>query len=90
MMREMIAAFDQADADDDVRAVIVTGAGRGVLRRRRPVGRRRDVRGRRQRRRRRAVGVPRDGGGLLTLRIFECTKPVIGAINGPRSASASR
>ena len=29
------------------------------------------------------VGVPRDGGGLTSLRIFECTKPVIGAINGP-------
>ena len=29
MMAEMIAAFDEADADDDVRAIIVTGAGRG-------------------------------------------------------------
>ena len=29
MMREMIDAFDRVDADDDVRAVIVTGAGRG-------------------------------------------------------------
>ena len=29
MMNEMIDAFDQIDADDDVRAVIVTGAGRG-------------------------------------------------------------
>jgi enoyl-CoA hydratase/carnithine racemase len=28
-------------------------------------------------------GVPRDGGGLVTLRIFDCTKPVIAAINGP-------
>src|SRR3954463_1489796 len=28
MMREMIDAFGQVDADDDVRAVIVTGAGR--------------------------------------------------------------
>jgi len=28
------------------------------------------------------VGVPRDGGGMVTLRIFDCTKPVIGAING--------
>ena len=27
--------------------------------------------------------VPRDGGGLVSLRIFECKKPVIGAINGP-------
>ena len=29
MMNEMIAAFDAADADDNVRAIIVTGAGRG-------------------------------------------------------------
>ncbi len=35
MMYEMIDAFDQIDADDDVRAVIVTGCGQGVLRRRR-------------------------------------------------------
>ena len=35
MMHEMIDAFDQTDADDDVRAVIVTGCGAGVLRRRR-------------------------------------------------------
>ncbi len=28
-------------------------------------------------------GVPRDGGGIVSLRIFECTKPVIAAINGP-------
>ena len=29
MMREVIDAFDRVDADDDVRVVIVTGAGRG-------------------------------------------------------------
>src|SRR4051812_50092592 len=29
MMSELIAAFDAADEDDDVRAVIVTGEGRG-------------------------------------------------------------
>ena len=29
MMRELIDAFDRVDADDEVRAVIVTGAGRG-------------------------------------------------------------
>ena len=28
------------------------------------------------------VGVPRDGGGMVSLRIFDCKKPVIGAING--------
>ena len=84
MMDEMIDAFDRSDADDAVRAVIVTGAGerafcagadltpddgRAVF----------------------ASGVPvddlsdpsvRDGGGKLTLRIYQSTKPVIGAING--------
>jgi enoyl-CoA hydratase/carnithine racemase len=96
MMKELIAAFDSADADDDVRAVIMTGAGRAYcagadlgaggatfdytkradrLEQGSPV---------------RADGTVdyshpgvRDGGGRLTLRIFNCRKPVIGAINGP-------
>src|SRR3954471_8025353 len=81
MMREMIDAFGRVDADDDVRAVIVTGAGRGFC-----AGA--DL----------SAGgstfdhggsdvteahVTRDGGGMLSLRIYECLKPVIAAINGP-------
>jgi enoyl-CoA hydratase/carnithine racemase len=80
LIRELIEAFEAADADDAVRAVIVTGAGRafcagadlsagtGTFSRR---------------------GSPeddaqhRDGGGLVTLRIFDMKKPVIAAINGP-------
>jgi enoyl-CoA hydratase/carnithine racemase len=80
MARELMEAFDRADDDDEVRAVIVTGAGRGFcagadLER---GGETFDYRARE-----RAEAVPRDNGGQLTLRIFECTKPVIGAINGP-------
>jgi len=81
MMREIIDAFDRVDADDDVRAVIVTGAGRGFC-----AGA--DLSGgggtfsRGGSDEMTDVGVPRDGGGLVSLRIFECTKPVIGAING--------
>jgi enoyl-CoA hydratase/carnithine racemase len=82
MMREIIDAFDQVDADDDVRAVIVTGAGRGFC-----AGA--DLSGGGETFSRGGsdeipadVGIPRDGGGLVSLRIFECTKPVIGAING--------
>ncbi len=82
MMNEMIDILDRTDADDDVKAVIITGAGRGFC-----AGADlssggdtfsrggSDVMSRQ--------GVPRDGGGLLTLRIFESLKPVIGAVNGP-------
>jgi len=80
MARELMDAFDRADADDDVRAVIVTGAGRGFC-----AGA--DLSGGGDTfdwREREAEGaVPRDNGGRFTLRVFECTKPVIAAINGP-------
>jgi len=81
VIRELMAAFDQADGDDGVRAVIVTGAGRAFC-----AGA--DLGGGGKT----FAGGPgrsedpedhRDGGGLVTLRIFEMKKPVIAAINGP-------
>jgi enoyl-CoA hydratase/carnithine racemase len=80
MASELIEAFDQADADDEVRAVIVTGAGRGFC-----AGA--DLAGGGEtfdwRERAKDGEIPRDGGGRVTLRIFQATKPVIAAINGP-------
>lgn len=84
MKDEMVAAFDQCDADDAVRAIIVTGAGDrafcagadltpdsggGPFASDAQVTDLSDER-------------VRDSGGLLTLRIFQCKKPVIAAING--------
>ena len=76
MAEELIAAFDRADGDPQVRAVIVTGRGRAFC-----AGA--DLSG--------AGGETfagggeghRDSGGLVTLRMFRSTKPIIGAINGP-------
>jgi enoyl-CoA hydratase/carnithine racemase len=80
MGRELIEAFDRADADDDVRAVIVTGEGRGFC-----AGA--DLGGGGDtfdwRDRQTADEIPRDGGGQVALRIFDLKKPVIAAINGP-------
>jgi enoyl-CoA hydratase/carnithine racemase len=87
MMKDLIAVFDETDRDDAVRVVIVTGAGRGFC-----AGADLsagaqtfdyDARGGEDRAARQRDGVPRDGGGLLTLRIFDSLKPVISACNGP-------
>lgn len=86
MMNEMIAAFDETDGDDNVRAVIVTGAGRAFC-----AGAdlsagaatfNYDASDALHREARMREGVQRDGGGLLTLRIYDSLKPVISACNG--------
>lgn len=94
MMTEMVAAFDASDADDDVRVVVVTGAGRGFC-----AGADLSSGGATFARPENANGSKgessqpaepdwsdpkyRDGGGILGLRIFNSLKPIIGAINGP-------
>jgi enoyl-CoA hydratase/carnithine racemase len=80
MGHELMEAFDRADADDEVHAVIVTGAGRGFC-----AGADLGAGGETFDYRKRGASdpVPRDNGGELTLRIFNSTKPVIAAINGP-------
>lgn len=89
MRDDLLDALDRADADDAVRAIIVTGAGRAFCagadlqtasftqpgRKPEPV---------RQADGSLDYGHPglRDGGGRLALRLYDCLKPVIGAING--------
>ena len=65
---EIAAAFDRADADDDVRVIVVTGAGRGFC-----AGM--DLAA--------GADDHRDGGGRVSLAIYASKKPVIAAINGP-------
>ena len=87
MMRdELIAAFDETDADDTVRAVIVTGSGRAFCAGAdlSSGGKTFDYASRNDAAREelRVGDVYRDGGGMVTLRIYKSLKPVIGAING--------
>ena len=93
MIRELIDAFDEADADDAARAIIVTGAGRAFC-----AGADLSLGGGTFDREARADRPPvpngpdgkpdlshdsaRDGGGRMTLRMFDCRKPVIAAVNG--------
>ena len=89
MMDDLIAAFDEAGKDDDIRVVVVTGAGRGFC-----AGAdlgagadtfNRDVRDNKDQRPIKGENLEwlRDGGGRTTLAIYECPKPIIAAINGP-------
>jgi len=78
MREELINAIDNADADDNVKAIIFTGAGRGFC-----AGK--DLSGGGDTFNYEADGdqIRRDGGGRLTLRLYECLKPIIAACNGP-------
>jgi enoyl-CoA hydratase/carnithine racemase len=88
MRAEMLDAFDRVDADDEVRVVVVTGAGKAFCagadlgggggtfdkdRSQDMFAGEDDVLD---------DGTPRDGGGTVALRIARCLKPVIGAFNG--------
>ena len=79
MGSELRSAFDRADADDEVRAIILTGAGRGFCAGA-DLGSGGDTF---DYRKHESAGPARDNGGEFTLRVFESTKPVIAAINGP-------
>ena len=82
MMRELHMVFDEIDADDNVRAVVMTGSGRGFC-----AGA--DLSGGGDTFNDGSLSADsqstyrRDGGGTVTLRMFKCNKPIIGAINGP-------
>jgi len=79
MWKELLRLYDEIDADDAVRVVVFTGAGRGFCAGADLGG----GGGTFDASEREAAGEHRDAGGVLTLRTYECTKPVIAAINGP-------
>lgn len=89
MMQELISAFQQADEDDEVKAIIVTGAGKAFCAGA-DLGAGADTfdydeesaSSEKQK-------IVRDGGGLVTLQIFQCKKPVIAAINGAAAGVGS-
>jgi len=86
MMKDLIEVFDVTDADDAVKVVIVTGAGRAfcagadlgaggaTFDRTSPQALEREEG---------KVGdIYRDGGGRCVLRMYESLKPIIAAVNG--------
>ena len=81
MLREIVAALDAADGDDAVRALIVTGSGRASC-----AGADLGAGGQTfdavARGRAASIETHEDGGGVVTLRLFDMSKPIIAAING--------
>lgn len=82
MLREIVTVLDAADADDAVRALIVTGAGRAFC-----AGADLAAGGTTfdavARGSAASIDDHEDGGGVVTLRLFDMSKPVIAALNGP-------
>ncbi|MBY0569067.1 MAG: crotonase/enoyl-CoA hydratase family protein [Hyphomonadaceae bacterium] len=86
MALDMIAAFDETDANDDVRVVIVTGEGRAFCAGADLAGAGSTFDYEKRAAARGGTFDPaaeRDGGGTVGIRIYESLKPVIAAINGP-------
>ena len=81
MMNELLQVFDEIDADDNVRAVIVTGSGRAFCAGA-DLSHGADTFSDGKLSGQTPTSVRRDGGGMVTLRMFRCNKPIIGAING--------
>lgn len=89
MMEDLISAINAAGEDDEIRVIVVTGSGRGFC-----AGAdlgsggdtfNRDARDNKDDFSRKGEDLEwlRDGGGKTTLAIYECSKPIIAAINGP-------
>lgn len=74
MRDELLDAFARADADDAVRAVIVTGAGRAFCAGADLAGGDKALAG--------ADAEWRDGGGMVTLAMYGLNKPIVAAFNG--------
>ena len=79
MLRELLAVCDEVDSNDEIRVVIFTGAGRGFCAGADLSG----GSGTFDNSEREPAKEHRDGGGLASLRFYECKKTLIAAFNGP-------
>ena len=80
MQQEIVKVLDDAEANDDIKAIIFTGDGKAYC-----AGADLSSGGDtfdNRKGREKTNDVVRDSGGLLTLRLFKCKKPLIAAVNG--------
>ena len=80
MQQEIVKVLDDAEENDDIKAIIFTGDGKAYC-----AGADLSSGGDtfdNRKGREKTNDVVRDSGGLLTLRLFKCKKPLIAAVNG--------
>jgi enoyl-CoA hydratase/carnithine racemase len=82
MLQDFLEVLDEVDSNDEIRVVVITGAGRGFCAGA-DLGAGSGTFDYKDKAGSKPSRAPRDGGGTLTLRLYKCIKPIIAAINGP-------
>ena len=83
MLHDFIDALDYCDADDRIRAIVITGAGRAFCSGADLSGGENTFKNEFDNSKSYSEDFNRDSGGILTLRMYNCLKPILVACNGP-------
>jgi enoyl-CoA hydratase/carnithine racemase len=83
MLHDFINALDHCDADDHIKAIVITGAGRAFCSGADLSGGENTFKNEFDNSKSYSEDFNRDSGGILTLRMFNCLKPILVACNGP-------
>lgn len=83
MLSDLLKAFDYCDDNDDIKAIIITGSGKAFCAGADLSSGKNTFNSEFDNSKQYHEDFNRDSGGILTLRMYKCLKPIITACNGP-------